>query len=244
MASHQIKEMMEEAYLNSSADVSYMDKYRKEHINESVRNMQLDKYKSYSEKLKLAIEKENLTGEVKIKSKEYINKLSKENIDASEIKKITNSYLNDIQVIDKDVYKKLTESRVRSVDQVECGTSEGVSLENSVKRLWNNKVEYNGTIVYQRNDIIDPNKVDKMGRTNVERMEQGLAPLGPDGKSINLHHMTQTNESAIVEVTQTFHQENKCIIHINPNIIPSGIDRNTFNSWRKSYWKNRANDFK
>ena len=32
MASHQIKEMMEEAYLNSSADVSYMDKYRKEQI--------------------------------------------------------------------------------------------------------------------------------------------------------------------------------------------------------------------
>ena len=30
MASHQIKEMMEEAYSNSSAHVSYMDKYRKE----------------------------------------------------------------------------------------------------------------------------------------------------------------------------------------------------------------------
>ena len=179
----------------------------------------------------------------------YINKLSKENIDASEIKKITNSYLNDIQVIDKDVYKKLTENidenRVRSVEQVECETFEkGSSFENSVRRLRNNKVEYNGTIVYQRNDIIDPNKVDKMGGTNVERMEQGLAPLGPDGKSINLHHMTQTNESAIVEITQTFHQENKSIIHINPNTIPSGIDRNTFNSWRKSYWKNRANDFK
>ena len=32
MASHQIKEMMEEAYSNSAADVSYMDKYRKEQI--------------------------------------------------------------------------------------------------------------------------------------------------------------------------------------------------------------------
>ena len=67
-----------------------------------------------------------LESHLKIKSEEYINKLSKENIDASEIKKITNSYLNDIQVIDKDVYKKLTESmdksRVRSVEQVECET--------------------------------------------------------------------------------------------------------------------------
>ena len=39
MASHQIKEMMEEAYLNSSADVSYMDKYRKEQI-ESVEKIE------------------------------------------------------------------------------------------------------------------------------------------------------------------------------------------------------------
>ncbi|UZQ51474.1 hypothetical protein [Clostridium kluyveri] len=31
---------------------------------------------------------------------------------------------------------------------------------------------------------------------------------------------------------------------LNPNTIPSGIDRNAFNSLRKSYWKNRANDFK
>ncbi|APM39147.1 HNH/ENDO VII family nuclease [Clostridium kluyveri] len=114
----------------------------------------------------------------------------------------------------------------------------------SGRKFWTDKVEHNGTKVYQRNDIIDPNKIDKMGRTNIERMEQGLAPLGTDGKSINLHHMTQTNESAIAEVTRTFHQENKSIIHINPNTIPSGIDRNAFNSLRKSYWKNRANDFK
>ena len=39
MASHQIKEMMEEAYLNSYADVSYMYKYRKEQT-ESVYNIE------------------------------------------------------------------------------------------------------------------------------------------------------------------------------------------------------------
>jgi len=123
---------------------------------------------------------------------------------------------------------------------------EGVSnpVENGGRKFWTNKVEHNGTKVYQRNDIIDPGKVDKMGRTNIQRMEQGLAPLGSDGKSVNLHHMTQTNNSAIAEVTQTFHQQNKGVIHINSNTIPSGIDRNTFNSWRKSYWNNRANDFK
>lgn len=75
-------------------------------------------------------------------------------------------------------------------------------------------------------------------------MELGLAPLGPDGKSINLHHMIQTNDSSIAEVTATFHQTNSKVIHINPNTVPSGINRNEFDAWRKTYWINRANDFK
>lgn len=97
--------------------------------------------------------------------------------------------------------------------------------------------------VYQRDDIIDINMKDARGRTNLVRMKKGLAPLGPDGKSINLHHTTQRNESSITEVTQTFHKENSSIIHINPNTIPSGINRTEFNKWRTSYWKNRADDF-
>ncbi|WP_247107550.1 HNH/ENDO VII family nuclease [Halalkalibacter sp. APA_J-10(15)] len=98
-------------------------------------------------------------------------------------------------------------------------------------------------IVYQRDDIINPNMKDARGGTNLERMQKGLAPLGPDGKSINLHHTTQRNESSIAEVTQTFHKDNSCVIHINPNPIPSGINRSEFNKWRIDYWKNRANDF-
>ena len=46
--------------------------------------------------------------------------------------------------------------------------------------------------------------------------------------------MTQRNVSALVEVTQTSHQENKIIIHINPNTTPSGIYKKTF----KEQWLN------
>lgn len=84
---------------------------------------------------------------------------------------------------------------------------------------------------------------DVHGRTNLDRMKKGSAPLGPDGKSINLHHTTQRNESSIAEVTQTFHKENSSIIHSNPNTMPSGINRNEFNKWRSEYWKNRTKDF-
>lgn len=108
---------------------------------------------------------------------------------------------------------------------------------------WNKTTEFKNVKVYQRDDIIDPNMKDARGRTNLERMKKGLAPLGPDGKSVNLHHTTQRNESSIAEVTQTFHQENSSIIHINPNTIPSGINRTEFNKWRTEYWKNRAKDY-
>ena len=117
-------------------------------------------------------------------------------------------------------------------------------VTGAARQYWTETVEFKGTKVYQRNDLIDPNKVDNLGRTNLQRMEQGLAPLGLDGKSMNLHHMTQMNDSAIAEVTQTFHQTNSSVIHINPNTIPSGINRSEFGDWRSAYWKNRANDFK
>ena len=105
------------------------------------------------------------------------------------------------------------------------------------------KTDVNGTRVYQRDDLIDSTIKDKLGRTNVERMQEGLAPLGPDGKSINLHHMIQTADSPIAEVTQTFHQTFSKILHINPKTIPSGIDRVAFNAWKQAYWVGRAIDF-
>jgi hypothetical protein len=75
-------------------------------------------------------------------------------------------------------------------------------------------------------------------------MERGLAPLGPDGEAINLHHLLQTQDSPIAEMTATFHRQYGRIIHINPNTIPSGIDRSAFDAWRRAYWIDRANDFR
>ena len=118
------------------------------------------------------------------------------------------------------------------------------------RKYWGNEVEFNGNKVYQRDDLIDPNIVsswkDKgvtVTGTNVERMASGRAPIGPDGKSIELHHTTQRQTSSIAETTYTFHKKNSKIIHINPNTISSGINRSEFNSWRGNYWENRAKDF-
>lgn len=111
------------------------------------------------------------------------------------------------------------------------------------RKFWTKSRNFNGNKVFQRDDLIDPKLVDARGRSNLERMHKGLAPIGPDGKSINLHHMTQRNNGSIAELTQTFHQQNSKVIHINPNSIPSGINRGAFNRWRSDYWQSRASDF-
>ncbi len=127
---------------------------------------------------------------------------------------------------------------------VSPGRSVSKAVPGSVgRKFWTNSTEFNGTKVFQRNDLIDPKFVDARGRTNLQRMQKGLAPIDPDGKSLNLHHMTQGNNSLLAELTATFHQQNSKVIHINLNTVPSGIDRKAFDSFCRDYWENRANDF-
>ncbi|ASV87933.1 filamentous hemagglutinin family N-terminal domain protein (plasmid) [Ochrobactrum quorumnocens] len=113
------------------------------------------------------------------------------------------------------------------------------------RQYWSSDpIVINGNKVYQRNDLIDPKYVDpKTGKTNLELMQSGRAPIGPDGNPINLHHMTQSQSGPIAELTQTFHQKNSGTIHVNTWDIPSGINRAEFAKWRREYWINRVNDF-
>ena len=123
-----------------------------------------------------------------------------------------------------------------------AGNSAGHANNAVSQRLWSTS-EFNGTRVYQRDDLIDPSLMDARGRSNLERMQSGIAPIGPDGKSINLHHTIQSPTGPVAEVTATFHQQNSRVIHINPSTIPSGIDRPAFDAFRRNYWINRSNDF-
>ncbi len=110
--------------------------------------------------------------------------------------------------------------------------------------IWKKSIEFNGNKVYQRDDLIDPKLVDhKKGMTNLELMKDGKAPKGPDGKPINLHHLIQTPDGSIAEVTESFHKKYTKIIHINPPTVESAIDRKNFDKWRSQYWKERAKDF-
>ncbi|MFF1379118.1 HNH/ENDO VII family nuclease [Streptomyces sp. NPDC058308] len=112
-------------------------------------------------------------------------------------------------------------------------------------RFWN-LVEYRGQRVYQRDDLVlnNPEAIqarDRYGRSNLKRMQQGLAPLGPDGRPMNVHHMLQTEDGPMAELTHSMHFGNYHQLHWKSGTkIPSGINREEFDLWRKQYWKDRA----
>jgi hypothetical protein len=109
-----------------------------------------------------------------------------------------------------------------------------------VSRFWNKSTEFQGIKVYQRDDLIDLVRVDDVGRTNLQRMHEGLAPIGPDGKPLGIHHLLQTPDGPVAEISYTLHTERAGVVHINPNTIPSGINRTDFRAWREAYWADRA----
>jgi type VI secretion system secreted protein VgrG len=107
-------------------------------------------------------------------------------------------------------------------------------------KKWSKSVLFQGTKVFQRDDLIDLRDADKTGRTNLQRMQKGLAPIGPDGVPVNLHHTIQSDKGSVAEVSDTFHKNYDKIIHVNPKTTPSGIDRKKFAAWKRGYWKQRA----
>ena len=94
-----------------------------------------------------------------------------------------------------------------------------------------------------RSDI-DMKQTDGFGRTNQERMEQGLAPLTPEGRPYELHHIGQHQDSPLAELTMQEHRGkgNDTILHIKTR--ESEIDREKFDMERAEHWQNRAGEVK
>lgn len=71
-------------------------------------------------------------------------------------------------------------------------------------------------------------------KTNIERMEQGRAPLNRDGEPIILHHAGQRGEGPIIELPRAEHAR------IRVRRDRSQIDRSDFRDFREAYWQARA----
>lgn len=121
------------------------------------------------------------------------------------------------------------------------------------------RVQYEGTVtvggevrdvsrrVYQRNDI-DFDYVDTdSGMTNLERMKGGFAPIGNDGKPIQLHHVLQKESGPMAEVREITHEEYHRILHGlvgNGNSFRHNEDlEKQYENFRRKYWRWRARQY-
>ena len=122
--------------------------------------------------------------------------------------------------------------------------SKTIGISSIEKQLLKNAkyISFEGKLVAKRNSTFFPYARDSYGRTNIERMQEGLAPIGKDGLPVELHHLKQKNDGMIVELTSTEHKSYYKILHRYETT--SQINRYEFDRWRRNYWKNRAKDFK
>lgn len=84
---------------------------------------------------------------------------------------------------------------------------------------------------------IDPNFVDELGQTNLQRMRLGYAALDPStGKPMELHHIGQKMDSTLAILTREEHRlgDNSTIWHEFGG--ESQINRGVFDKQKKDFW--------
>ncbi|MFJ2407213.1 HNH/ENDO VII family nuclease [Streptomyces xanthochromogenes] len=128
---------------------------------------------------------------------------------------------------------------------IQAGTATALVHNSSACKFWKQS-SFEGQRVYKRDDLLDLDYVspaEPKGRSNRQLMKGGLVPFGRDDKRINLHHMLQTQDGPIAEVSGSMHSGNSHQLHWKSGTdIPSGIDRPAFNKWRKKYWRARLKE--
>lgn len=169
----------------------------------------------------------------------------------NEIKEI-NEINNAPQKVEINEEKYLEIMGEREIDNIEDYNRTSKNWPESIIENMSSLEEYK---IYEKADLcvdnvegkdclvrsdIDWSKKDFMGRSNTERIEQGLSPIGSNGRPIELHHIGQHSDSPFAELTMEEHRGkgNDTILH--NKLKESEIDRQEFAVERSEYWSNRV----
>ena len=82
---------------------------------------------------------------------------------------------------------------------------------------------------------IDLTRVDSKGRTNLKRMQQGLAPLDSDGVSYELHHIGQKKDGTLAMLTQKIHDNS--VLHGFLERTEAHAVGTNWDAERQTFWK-------
>jgi len=133
------------------------------------------------------------------------------------------------EIEEKSEFSNEVNENIRSVDELKIYQEEGLK-----------ETEVNGKkcLIQEK---INAEKIDDFGRTNLERMKQGLSPLNEEGKTIELHHVGQDSDAPLAELDGETHRgsENYSTLH---EMQESKINRNKFNVEKSNHWKARAQE--
>lgn len=137
--------------------------------------------------------------------------------------------MNQVAIIQRESHYPLDVIKgFKSMDQYEICKNAGLTPKI-----------VNGKTALIRN--IDLDFTDEFGRTNLQRMQSGLAALDPaTGKAYQLHHIGQNMDSTLAILTEAEHMQNgnNLIWHVVGE--PSTIDRNVFDKQRAAVWQDLA----
>ncbi len=82
---------------------------------------------------------------------------------------------------------------------------------------------------------IDLARIDSKGRTNLQRMQQGLAPQDSSGISYELHHVGQKKDGTLAILTQSEHDNPA--IHGFLERTEAHAEGNNWDAERQAFWK-------
>ena len=154
--------------------------------------------------------------------------------DKFEIEGIKNEVAEKEKIAEKSNYSNEVNEKIRSVEELEVYQNEGL-VESTVN---------DRTVL--KDTSINPDLIDEKGRTNLERMEKGLAPIDENGKPYNLHHIGQNADSPLAELKDGVHKKNDAILHdkSKPTEVHGENSSVNWDKERSEHWKARAEEIK
>jgi hypothetical protein len=131
------------------------------------------------------------------------------------------------------------ETRKQAIDLGQEGKITAREIEDVFHKLVSASysiIKINGWSLYLNKEEIDLNRCNSKGEINLDLLSRGESPIGADGHSMNLHHLTRRQPGVIVLVLQSFHIQHTKTLHLMSEQHmrqPEAINRHHFDWWKK-----------